>query len=94
MLEHLKNKFKDNYKMMKQINHMEPLYDLHDFWDSQPVPKAYETVDESMFDQAIDKPKTVAEVRPEPYALPEHFYWADVDITDRTQAEEVYQLLT
>jgi glycylpeptide N-tetradecanoyltransferase len=94
MLEHLKTKFKDNYKMMKQIDHMEPLYDMHDFWDSQPVPKAYETVDESMFDQAIDNPKTIAEVKPDPYALPENFYWADVDITDRAQAEEVYQLLT
>ena len=94
MLEHLKGKFKDNYKVQKNIDHLEPLYDIHDFWDSQPVPKAYDPVDESMFDKAIDKEKTVADVKPDPYALPAGYVWADVDINDRTQAEEVYQLLT
>lgn len=96
MLNHLKTlpKYKDNYRIMKLIEHLEPLYDVHDFWDSQPVPKAYETVDETMFDKAIDSEKTVAEVKQEPYTLPTGYYWADVDINDRVQAEEVYQLLT
>ena len=34
MLNHLKDKYKQNYKIMKHINNMEPLYDTHDFWDS------------------------------------------------------------
>jgi hypothetical protein len=71
MLDHLKkDKFKGNYKALKQIENMEPLYNLHDFWDSQPVPKAYDKVDESMFDKPIDVVKTVADVKPEPYPLP------------------------
>ena len=51
MLKHLREKFKGNYKVQKNLDHLEPLYDVHDFWDSQPVPKAYDTVDESMYDQ-------------------------------------------
>ena len=47
-----------------------------------------------MYDKPIDAEKTVADVRPEPYTLPTGYYWADVDISDRVQAEEVYQLLT
>lgn len=94
LLDLLKDKFKSNYKVMKQIDHLEPLYDVHDFWDSQPVPKAYEKIDESMYDKPIDAAKTVADVRPEPYSLPSGYYWADVDISNREHAEEVYQLLT
>ena len=94
MLKILKDKYKNNYKVLKHIDHLEPLYDVHDFWDSQPVPKAYETIDESMFDKPIDKEKTVAEVKPEPYNLPPGYHWDNVDISDRKQAEEVYQLLT
>jgi hypothetical protein len=47
VLEILRVDFKDNHKTMKEIDKLEPLYDAHDFWDSQPVPKAYETVDAS-----------------------------------------------
>ena len=83
MINFLKEKFKGNYKIMKRLNNMEPLYDTHDFWDSQPVPRAYETIDETKLDQPIDVQKTVAEVKPEPYTLPEGFYWADVNISDR-----------
>ena len=79
---------------MKHIDNLEPLYDAHDFWDSQPVPKAYEPIDESKYDQQIDVPKTVEDVKPEPYSLPAGYHWADVDINDRAQAEEVYNLLT
>jgi hypothetical protein len=34
MLLHLKEKYKGNYKVMKHIDNLEPLYDAHDFWDS------------------------------------------------------------
>jgi len=90
MLEHLKEKYKGNYKILKHIDHLEPLYDVHDFWDSQPVPKAYETVEETNFDKPIDREKTVAEVKQDPYNLPAGYVWANVDISDRAQAEEVY----
>jgi glycylpeptide N-tetradecanoyltransferase len=58
------------------------------------VPKAYEEKDETKYDSQIDVPKTIADVKQDAYSLPEGFYWANVDISDRKQAEEVYQLLT
>jgi Myristoyl-CoA:protein N-myristoyltransferase, N-terminal domain len=95
MMEELKQtKYKGNYKIQKKIDSMEPLYDIHDFWDSQPVPKAYEQVDETMYDKPIDVEKTVGEVRQEPYTLPQGYTWANIDISNRDEAEEVYQLLT
>mmetsp|Transcript_8940 Transcript_8940/g.6709 ORF Transcript_8940/g.6709 Transcript_8940/m.6709 type:complete len:82 (+) Transcript_8940:144-389(+) len=33
-----------NKKVLKKIKNLAPLYDSHDFWDSQPVPKAYDIV--------------------------------------------------
>jgi hypothetical protein len=95
MLAKLKeDKYKGNYKVSKHIEKLEPLFDTHDFWDSQPVPKPYEPIDESLFDKPIDSAKTVSDVKPEPYSLPEGFYWANLDISDRNQVEEVYTLLT
>ena len=95
MMEVLKTtKYKGNYRIQKKIDSMEPLYDIHEFWDSQPVPKAYDEVDETMWDKPIDVEKRVSDVLQEPYKLPPGYVWADIDITDRVQAEEVYQLLT
>ena len=34
MLDTLKDKYKKNYKVLKHIDHVEPLYDVHDFWDN------------------------------------------------------------
>ena len=67
---------------------------MHDFWDTHPVPKAYETVDESMLDKPIDKDKKVEDVKQDPLTLPPGYEWSNIDITDREQCEEVYQLLT
>ena len=47
-----------------------------------------------MYDKQIDVEKTVSDVRPTPYNLPPGFYWADIDLTSREQAQEVYELLT
>jgi glycylpeptide N-tetradecanoyltransferase len=47
-----------------------------------------------MYDRQIDVEKTVADVKDTPYNLPQGFEWADIDINDRTQADEVYKLLT
>jgi len=38
-------------------------------------------VDENDFDKAIDKAKTVDEIRKEPLDIPAGFVWANVDIT-------------
>ena len=94
LLESMRLKHQNNPKMLRKIDHLIPLYDAHDFWDSQPVPKAYEAADAVTYDQAIDRPKTVDEVKKEPYTLPAGFRWVDVDIADPIQAQEVYELLT
>ena len=95
MLEFLKKtKYSENRKVLKNIDNVEPLYDIHDFWDSQPVPKAYDKVDNEMYDKQIDVLKSVADVKQDPYTLPPNYYWANIDITNRVEAEEVYQLLT
>lgn len=70
LLETMRTKYEGNYKMLKKIDHLIPLYDAHDFWDSQPVPKAYDTIDPALYDKPIDKIKTVSEVKSEPYSLP------------------------
>lgn len=90
LLETLKKKYEGNYKVQRAIDNLIPLYDAHDFWDSQPVPKAYDSVDSTFFDKQIDVVKTVSEIRNEPYNLPAGFYWSDVDISKREEAEEVY----
>jgi glycylpeptide N-tetradecanoyltransferase len=34
LLETLREKNQGKYKLLKQIDHLIPLYDAHDFWDS------------------------------------------------------------
>ena len=70
------------------------MYDTHDFWDNQPVPKTSDNVSEDDFNKAIDVPKTVAEIREEPLDIPAGYHWADVDITNDEECQEVYDLLT
>lgn len=84
LLERLREQNQGNYKLLKKIDHLYPLYDAHDFWDSQPVPKAYENIDSSLFDKPIDREKTVEEVKQEPFNLPAGFVWSEIDIADRT----------
>ncbi|GAB9464448.1 Glycylpeptide n-tetradecanoyltransferase 2 [Globisporangium polare] len=61
------------------------------FWKTQPVPKIDEFPQEH---GAIDAPKTVADVRKEPYAMPAGFAWSEIDLAQPEQAQEVYDLLT
>ena len=80
LLESLKSSHSGNYRALKKIESIAPLYDAHDFWDSQPVPKAYESVQEDMLNKPIDVDKQVADIKDAPLNLPAGFYWADVDI--------------
>ena len=34
LLDKLRKKYEGNYKMIKAIDNLIPLYDSHDFWDS------------------------------------------------------------
>lgn len=67
---------------VRKLENITPLYDDHGFWDTQPVPKAYETVTPEQYDKPIDKIKTPDDIDPEPINLPPGFYWSNVDITD------------
>ena len=94
LLKSLRSTNSGDYKALKKINAIAPLYDAHDFWDSQPVPKAYEKVEEDMLNKAIDQEKKVEDVRDKPYNLPEGFEWCNVNINNIEEAKEVYDLLT
>lgn len=76
---------------MKKAVH---LYDTHDFWDSQPVPKSSDNVTNDDFDKSIDVDKKVDDIDAEPLDIPSGFYWANVNIEDPVECEEVYNLLT
>lgn len=59
-----------NQAAMKEIKKYKTLYDKHDFWDTQPVPKVTSALEEG----EIEKGK-LADVQQEPYALPEGYEW-------------------
>ena len=65
----------------------------HKFWDTQPVPKMEDTVNEEE-EGLVDKVKTVDQVRQMPYNLPKGFKWVTMDVTDSKQVDEIYDLLT
>ncbi|KXJ28238.1 glycylpeptide N-tetradecanoyltransferase 2 [Exaiptasia diaphana] len=60
------------------------------FWDTQPVPKIDEEVQEF---GAIEEDKTIAEIRQDPYSLPEGFEWDTLDISNSSILKELYTLL-
>jgi glycylpeptide N-tetradecanoyltransferase len=63
---------------------------IHKFWQTQPVPQmaAEYTGENEPFET-----KTVADVRPEPYALVKGFAWESLDITNAATMDELYTLL-
>eukprot|EP00940_MAST-03C_sp_MAST-3C-sp2_P002815 g2815.t1 len=66
----------------------------HKFWDTQPVPKISEDTSNTTEIGPIDKEKTVADVRSEPYALPKGFKWDSLNVKDSKVVQEIYKLLT
>ena len=47
------------------------------------MPKAYEKLDESLFDKQIDVEKKPGDVKQDGYNLPPGFEWANIDIKDK-----------
>jgi glycylpeptide N-tetradecanoyltransferase len=67
------------------------------FWNTQPVPKIDEgsggdTV-ASEYHKAIEPDKTIAEIKQDPYALPEGFVWETLHLENETVLRELYTLL-
>ena len=83
-----------SYLAKREFKKIAPLYDTHDFWDSQPVPKETDSVESGDFDKPIDVIKTVDEIRAEPLDIPAGFHWSNVNVEDDNEAQEVYDLLT
>jgi len=63
------------------------------FWDSQPVPKLHEKFDEDQLDKPIEV-KALADVRDTEFPLPQGYNWANLNLNDDAEAEELYNLLT
>lgn len=61
------------------------------FWSTQPVPQ----LDEAQIceNEAIEADKTLAELRQEPYSLPDGFEWDTMQIDDQSVLKELYTLL-
>lgn len=77
----MKNKYK-TYQSQKELKKIATLYDTHDFWESQPVPKTTDVVNSADYDRAIDVEKKVSDIREEPLEIPAGFTWANVNIED------------
>jgi glycylpeptide N-tetradecanoyltransferase len=75
------------------VEEMGPLYDPHDFWDNQPVPKIGEKLNEEEYNKPIEV-KGLEDVRKEPLNLPAGYNWANLNLADDKEAEELYVLLT
>lgn len=69
---------------------------VYKFWNTQPVPKIDESsaeVASSEFHKAIEPDKTIAEIRQDPYPLPEGFVWETMTLEDSQVLKELYTLL-
>eukprot|EP00798_Chlamydomonas_sp_ICE-L_P010418 gene10418-8368_t len=77
---------------LMQITQKRAAKDKYVFWETQPVAQFS---DEAIpvEDGPIDKPKTVDEVKQEPYALPDSFEWCQCDFASQATVDEVYSLL-
>jgi len=64
----------------------------HIFWNTQPVPKLNEVISDE--NGPIDAEKTVAEVKQDPFQMPNGFHWCSVNVNDPAELSEVYTLLT
>jgi glycylpeptide N-tetradecanoyltransferase len=89
----LENRTK-TYQSKRELKKVQTLYDTHDFWETQPVPKNTDVVNPTDYDRPIDAEKKVDDIDAEPLPIPASFYWANVNIEDDAECQEVYDLLT
>lgn len=73
-----------------------PAGKVYKFWSTQPVPKIDEGSGEassSEFHKAIEPDKTLAEIKSDPYSLPDGFVWETLDLEGADVLKELYTLL-
>ena len=73
---------------------MVPLFEPHNFWDSQPVPKVQDefVLPDSEFNKPIIE-QNVEDISTEPLTLPPEYFWESLDLNDDSVAQEMYDLL-
>lgn len=64
----LKLRERGKYQAAEKLSEIAPLFDPHEFWDNQPVPRSTDEVslDQSQFDRPIEE-KKVSQVPQEAY---------------------------
>ena len=80
-----------NMRAVKIVNKVIPLFDKHEFWSTQPVPRIYDQV--TQLNTQIEE-KKVSEISAEQINLPEGYEWSVLDMNDPEQTIELYNLLT
>lgn len=60
------------------------------FWNTQPVPKLDEKI---QVNEHIEADKAIADIRPDPYNLPDAFKWDTMNLNDPLVLTELYTLL-
>lgn len=83
------NKLQDIKKAVEMLNlyqgsgpaktQEEAMKKRFEFWETQPVPKLDEVPDRN---EPIEKQKSVEDIRPDPYSLPQGFAWDTLDVDD------------
>ncbi|KAK5638730.1 hypothetical protein RI129_013025 [Pyrocoelia pectoralis] len=68
----------------------EALHKSYQFWSTQPVPKMDEKITAN---EAIEADKELAEIRNEPYSLPDGFQWDTLNLDEPLVLKELYTLL-
>ncbi|EFA05466.1 Glycylpeptide N-tetradecanoyltransferase-like Protein [Tribolium castaneum] len=68
----------------------EALTKSYQFWNTQPVPKMDEKI---TVNEAIEPDRQVAEIRAEPYSLPDGFAWDTLNLDEPLVLKELYTLL-
>jgi hypothetical protein len=89
MLNRLGKIFQDpkNKEQLHKFKEMAPLYQKHQFWDTQPVPHILE--EQKLVMNSPIETKEVKDVRSMPLNLPDGFEWANVDLENEKEVEEV-----
>lgn len=68
----------------------EAMQKSYKFWSTQPVPKLDEKIQAN---EHIEPHKDIAEIRPNPYALPDGFTWDTLNLNEPLVLTELYTLL-
>ncbi|KAF2074237.1 hypothetical protein CYY_004447 [Polysphondylium violaceum] len=79
----------DNKQIVELLKKASKETPTHAFWDTQPVPKIADEVEQS----GPIEFKTLDDVRKDPLGLPGLFEWVEIDVNSQTELQDLYTLL-